>query len=102
MLLRHIHVSGRDILAVTTGHVESIVLLKLKSQTSDLLIITSLVACQGRPDKGSTYKWNVDNVRYENFTDLGNYAIDVDIHTNFNYERAFALNNSRDSLDDIY
>lgn len=60
-----------------------------------LPIITSLVACNVGPTKGATYKWEIENARYENFTDLGNYVIDVDTHTNFDFKRALAYSNAR-------
>ncbi|MCQ2796169.1 MAG: hypothetical protein MJ213_02520 [Bacilli bacterium] len=62
--------------------------------TSCLLTILSLTACSGSP-KGATYKWKVDNIRYENFTDLGRYVIDVDTHTHFDFDRALAYSNAR-------
>lgn len=58
-----------------------------------LPIITSLVAC-GSP-KGATYKWDVKNKKHGNFTDLGHYVIDVDTHTNFDFEKALAFSNAR-------
>lgn len=63
-----------------------------------LPIITLLLSACGSKDeyqKGATYKWNVTNKHYENFTDLGNYVIDVDKHTNFDFDKALAFSNAR-------
>ena len=45
--------------------------------------------------KGATYKWNIINRHYGNFTDLGNYVIDVDEHTHFDFDKALAFSNKR-------
>lgn len=59
-----------------------------------LLSVLSLTACGG-PARGATYKWEVANARYENFTDLGHYVIDVDTHTHFDFDKALAYSNAR-------
>ena len=47
--------------------------------------------------KGSsvTYQWKTTNQKYENFTDLGDYVIDVDRHTNFDFQSALDYFNKR-------
>lgn len=39
--------------------------------------------------------WNAKNTKYKNFTDLGNYIIDLDPHTSFDIDRAFKYVNNR-------
>ena len=50
--------------------------------------------------KGATYMWNTKNDKYEGFTDLGNYVIEVDPYTNdnFNFEKALEYANKRYDL----
>ncbi|MCQ2381398.1 MAG: hypothetical protein MJ032_03535, partial [Acidaminococcaceae bacterium] len=50
-------------------------------------------------DNGATYKWNVTNKKYQNFTDLGDYVIDLDPHTNFNFDKALKYSNNRYDLE---
>lgn len=63
-----------------------------------LLIGTLLLsACNGKGgyQTGATYKWDVVNKHYKNFTDLGDYVIDVDKHTHFDFDRTLAFSNKR-------
>ncbi len=61
-----------------------------------LLSILSVTSCgNNEPIKGATYKWQVDNIKHENFTDLGHYVIDVDTHTDFDFEKALEYSNAR-------
>lgn len=60
-----------------------------------LLVLTSLALSGCGVKKGATYKWNIVNKHYENFTDLGDYVIDVDEHTNFDFQRALKYSNDR-------
>ena len=64
-----------------------------------LIIAASLFlsSCNGssKYQKGVTYKWDVANKHYENFTDLGDYVIDVDEHTHFDFDKALAFSNER-------
>lgn len=36
----------------------------------------------------ATFRWNIRNRKYANFTDLGNYVIDCDRHRYFDFDRA--------------
>ena len=63
-----------------------------------LIILTLLLSscnADGKYQKGATYKWDVTNKHYENFTDLGDYVIDVDTHTHFDFDRALEYSNER-------
>lgn len=64
-----------------------------------VLIILALLlsSCSegSKYQKGATYKWDVVNNHYENFTDLGDYVIDVDEHTHFDFDSALAYSNAR-------
>ena len=62
-----------------------------------LIVALLLSACndKGGYQNGATYKWDVVNKHYENFTDLGDYVIDVDEHTHFDFDRALAFSNER-------
>ena len=42
-----------------------------------------------------TLHWDAKNIKYKNFTDLGNYVIDLDPHTSFDIDRAFKYVNNR-------
>lgn len=53
-------------------------------------------------DKKASYKWNVTNKKYENFTDLGDYVIDLDPHANFDFEKALQYSNNRYDLGTRY
>ncbi len=44
---------------------------------------------------GSTFKWDTANVKYDNFTDLGNYVIDCDSHESFDFDKALEYANKR-------
>ncbi len=72
---------------------------KKKMHSSALLLISalSLSAYNGKSGykKGASYKWNIVNRHYGNFTDLGNYVIDVDEHTRFDFDTALAFSNKR-------
>ena len=62
-------------------------------------IALSCVLAEGQKEseykKGATYRWDVVNKHYQNFTDLGNYVIDVDTHTHFDFDRALEYSNKR-------
>ena len=45
--------------------------------------------------KGATYRWNIRNKKYRNFTDLGDYVIDCNPHVHFDFERALDFVNHR-------
>lgn len=60
-----------------------------------LVLLTSFCLTACGPSKGATYKWKTANIRHGNFTDLGHYVIDVDEHTNFDFEKALAYSNAR-------
>lgn len=45
--------------------------------------------------KGATCRWKTANVKYKNFTDLGDYVIDCDYHHHFNFEKALEYSNRR-------
>ena len=47
------------------------------------------VCCYAAPT--ATYNWEITNKKYENFTDLGHYAIDLDPHETFDLQRAMAF-----------
>ena len=42
-----------------------------------------------------TYHWKTANQKHENFTDLGDYVIDVDRHTDFDFQAALDFSNNR-------
>ena len=68
----------------------------MKNKIASLvLLLASLALTSCGVKKGATYKWNVVNKHYENFTDLGDYVIDVDEHTNFDFQRALKYSNDR-------
>lgn len=72
-----------------------------------ILTMTVLVACDnGTATKsqtapsltfkdGASYKWETTNKKYKNFTDLGNYVIDLDPHENFDFDKAVKYSNER-------
>ena len=62
-----------------------------------LIVAFSLSACvcENGYKSGATYKWNIENRHYENFTDLGDYVIDVDEHTHFDFDKALEYSNRR-------
>ena len=45
--------------------------------------------------KGASYQWKTTNQKYQNFTDLGDYVIDVDRHTDFDFKAALDYSNKR-------
>ncbi len=59
------------------------------------LLLSSCSEASSKYQKGATYKWDVTNKHYENFTDLGDYVIDVDEHTHFDFDRALEYSNKR-------
>lgn len=63
-----------------------------------ILVVVMLLSACGNSDKyakGATCKWETVNKHYENFTDLGDYVIDVDEHTHFDFDSALAYSNAR-------
>lgn len=52
--------------------------------------------------KGATYKWKTTNKKYKNFTDLGDYVIDLDPHKNFDFKKALKYSNQRYDLEASY
>ncbi|MCQ2486056.1 MAG: hypothetical protein MJ168_12075 [Clostridia bacterium] len=48
--------------------------------------------------KGASYHWKTENVRYDNFTDLGRYIIDCYPHKNFCFQKALDYCNKRYDL----
>ena len=84
-----------------------------------LVMTASLVACGETEDtskaksevthvelgeftKGASYQWEVTNKKYKNFTDLGDYVIDLDPHTDFDFEKALNYSNNRYDLAQSY
>lgn len=51
------------------------------------------VCCYAAPD--ASYNWDTTDKKYENFTDLGHYAIDLDPHETFDLQRAMAYAEKR-------
>lgn len=75
-----------------------------------LLVMSMLTACDsaksGEATKSQTaptvkftegvkYKWKTTNKKYKNFTDLGNYVIDLVPHKNFDFDKAQKYANER-------
>lgn len=47
------------------------------------------------PERGMRFGWKIRNKKYANFTDLGNYVIECDRHTHFDFENALEYVNQR-------
>lgn len=58
-------------------------------------LLLSACSSDGKYQNGATYKWDVANKHYVNFTDMGDYVIDVDEHANFDFDKALTFSNER-------
>lgn len=60
-----------------------------------ILILSLFTGCSMVKKTGkASFKWKTADVKYENFTDLGDYVIECDRHDNFDFNRAVEYANA--------